>query len=71
MGIAQYHEVKPHRPDAKRPRKDGPRKPTLDEMGPGVELIPARDPSKKSPNDGPRSTLGRPGMRGGFKPRRR
>jgi excinuclease ABC subunit B len=60
MGIAQYHEVKPHRPDAKRPRK-----PTLDEMGPGVEAIPA----KKS--DGPRSTLGRPGMHGGFKPRRR
>ena len=41
-------------------------KPDLDEMGPGVESVPAkRDPS------GPRSTLGRPGMRGGWKPRRR
>ena len=41
----------------------GPRKPTLDEMGPGVETIPARP--------GPRSTLGRGGMRGGRKPHRR
>jgi excinuclease ABC subunit B len=52
MGIATWHEVKPDRDDAKAPRK-----PTLDEMGPGVESIPARG----------RSTLGRPGMRGGFK----
>ena len=41
-----------------------PRKPTLDEMGPGVEAIPAA-------KVGPRSTMGKPGMRGGFKPRRR
>ncbi|HVY58641.1 MAG TPA: excinuclease ABC subunit UvrB [Xanthobacteraceae bacterium] len=41
----------------------GPRKPTLDEMGPGVESVPAR-------SSRPRSTLGRPGMRGGFKRRR-
>jgi excinuclease ABC subunit B len=41
-----------------------PRKPSLDEMGPGVETIPARA-------DSPRSTLGRPGMRGGFKKRRK
>jgi hypothetical protein len=35
-------------------------------MGPGIEAIPGkRDAS------GPRSTLGRPGMHGGFKPRRR
>jgi excinuclease ABC subunit B len=34
------------------------RKPTLDEMGPGKE---------SAPYHGPRSTLGRPGMRGGFK----
>jgi excinuclease ABC subunit B len=34
------------------------RKPSLDEMGPGRESAPYR---------GPRSTLGRPGMRGGFK----
>jgi hypothetical protein len=32
-------------------------------MGPGVEAVPQGKP-------GPRSTLGRPGMRGGFKPRR-
>jgi hypothetical protein len=38
--------------------RSGPRKPTLDEMGPGIEAIPARKPG---------STLGRPGMRGGFK----
>ena len=54
MGIATWHEFKPAR-DA----KDGPRKPTLDEMGPGVESIPAR-PSA-------RSTMGRPGQHGGFR----
>jgi excinuclease ABC subunit B len=62
MGIALYHETTPHR-DGKRTT---PRKPNLDEMGPGVEAVPGkRDPSS------PRSTLGRPGMHGGFKPRRR
>jgi excinuclease ABC subunit B len=45
------------------PRR-GPRRPTLDEMGPGVESVPHG-------KGGPRSTLGRPGMRGGWKPRRR
>jgi excinuclease ABC subunit B len=40
-----------------------PRKPNLDEMGPGVEAIPAHK------GEGPRSKLGRPGMRGGFKKR--
>jgi excinuclease ABC subunit B len=51
-------------PTAKRPalpansRQKGPRKPNLDEMGPGVEAVPHRKPG---------STLGRPGMRGGFK----
>jgi excinuclease ABC subunit B len=64
MGIALYHEVAPHR--AGEGRRVSPRKPNLDEMGPGVESVPGkRDPS------GPRSTLGRPGMRGGWKPRRR
>jgi excinuclease ABC subunit B len=58
MGIALYHEVKPA-------RGKHPRKPTLDEMGPGVESIPG------SRSGGPRSTLGRPGMRGGWKPSRR
>ena len=63
MGIALHHEVAPHRAGA---RGGAPRKPNLDEMGPGVEAIPGkRDPS------GPRSTLGKPGMHGGFKPRRR
>ena len=59
MGIALSHEVRPNRSGK------GPRKPTLDEMGPGVEAIPART------KDSPRSTMGRPGMRGGFKPRGR
>ncbi|HEX3338215.1 MAG TPA: excinuclease ABC subunit UvrB [Pseudolabrys sp.] len=57
MGIALSHEVRPSR------SRQSPRKPTLDEMGPGVEAIPAR-------KDSPRSTMGRPGMRGGFKPSR-
>ncbi len=58
MGIASWHEFKPARQgDLQRPRK-----PNLDEMGPGVESIPSR-----ADNQGPRSKLGRPGMRGGFK----
>src|SRR5215472_10864460 len=68
MGIALHHEVAPHRSGATGAnRRSTPRKPTLDEMGPGIEAVPAkpRDPSS------PRSTLGRPGMRGGWKPRRR
>ena len=64
MGIALYHEVAPHRPEADK--RGAPRKPTLDEMGPGVESIPG-----KRENSGPRSTLGRPGMHGGWKPRKR
>jgi excinuclease ABC subunit B len=74
MGIALFHEVAPLRSGKKQEarsaggatgtqRKD-PRKPDLDEMGPGVESIPGK-------SSGPRSTLGRPGMRGGWKPRRR
>ena len=62
MGIALYHEVAPHRASG----RNAPRKPNLDEMGPGVESIPGKRDSA-----GPRSTLGRPGMRGGFKPRGR
>ena len=65
MGIATWHEFKPSRPgDAKRPRK-----PNLDEMGPGVESVPARKGEEK--REGPRSTMGRPGQRGGFKKRGR
>ena len=60
MGIALHHEVAPLR----SPKRGAPRKPLLDEMGPGVESVPAK-------SSGPRSTLGRPGMRGGWKPRRR
>jgi excinuclease ABC subunit B len=76
MGIATWHEFKPASSPSPRARGEGrgegqssherPRKPSLDEMGPGVESIPGG----KRP-DGPRSTLGRPGMRGGFKPRGR
>src|SRR3984885_3657872 len=61
MGIALYHEVAPHRPGDKR---NAPRKPSLDEMGPGVESIPGK-------GSGPRSTLGRPGQHSGSKPRQR
>src|SRR5262249_41434338 len=77
MGIALYHEVTPRRTGG----RGAPRKPSLDEMGPGVESIPAKDRQEagsaggatrtQNPRSGPRSTLGRPGMRGGFKPRRR
>jgi excinuclease ABC subunit B len=61
MGIALHHESVPHRPGAKG--RERPRKPTLDEMGPGAESKPYRA--------GPRSTSGRAGMRGGWKPRGR
>jgi excinuclease ABC subunit B len=74
MGIATWHEFKPARDGDKSSR---PRKPSLDEMGPGVESIPGGKRPDGLPTEaqgakaGPRSTLGRPGMRGGFKPRRR
>jgi excinuclease ABC subunit B len=73
MGIALYHEMKPVRSGGKNPRK-----PTLDEMGPGVESIPGKRQEAGSgggatgtSRSGPRSTLGRPGMHGGWKPSRR
>jgi excinuclease ABC subunit B len=77
MGIALHHEVAPHRPAATQTGRA--RKPSLDEMGPGVESIPGKRQQAGSAEgatgtqkfSGPRSTLGRPGMRGGFKPRRR
>jgi len=68
MGIALYHEVAPHRPGG---RRGAPRKPMLDEMGPGIEAIPGKPGASAGDRSGPRSTLGRPGMRGGWKPRRR
>jgi len=46
-------------------KRDGPRKPNLDEMGPGKEPIPYRPVPGPTPTG--RSTLGKPGMRGGFK----
>jgi excinuclease ABC subunit B len=46
-------------------RREGHRKPTLDEMGPGA------DKESKPYRPGPRSTTGRPGMRGGWRPRGR
>jgi excinuclease ABC subunit B len=64
MGIALYHESRPHRPNMKDAAK-APRKPTLDEMGPGP------DRESKPYRPGARSTSGRAGMRGGFKPRGR
>ena len=67
MGIATYHEVVPHRPGAKGGKREGPRKPTLDEMGPGPESKPYRPGSSAAP----RSTTGKPGMHGGWKPQRR
>jgi excinuclease ABC subunit B len=65
MGIALYHESVPHRPGGKDARREAPRKPTLDEMGP----VPEREAKPYRP--GPRSTSGRAGMRGGWKPRGR
>jgi excinuclease ABC subunit B len=46
-----------------RGQREGPHKPDLDEMGPAVESRPYRA--------GPRSTTGRAGMRGGWRPRGR
>jgi excinuclease ABC subunit B len=72
MGIALHHEVAPHREGKKVPRKPG-----LDEMGPGVEAVPRKEAGSAGGATGtqksssPRSTLGRPGMHGGWKPRRR
>ncbi len=79
MGIALHHEVAPHRAGTRGPKRGAPRQPNLDEMGPGIESIPAKRPEPGSGDDatatrgnsGPRSTLGRPGMHGGWKPRRR
>jgi excinuclease ABC subunit B len=68
MGIASWHEFKPARDGKAKSRSasstEGPRKPTLDEMGPGPESAPYRP-------DSPRSKLGRPGQRGGFKSNKR
>jgi excinuclease ABC subunit B len=57
MELAVVDDPTAKRPAVSVPARKGPRKPSLDEMGPGVESIPHRG----------RSTLGKPGMRGGFK----
>ena len=57
MELAVVDDPTAKRPAVSLPARKGPRKPSLDEMGPGVESIPHRG----------RSTLGKPGMRGGFK----
>jgi excinuclease ABC subunit B len=68
MGIAGWHEVKPD-----RPKRDGPRKPTLDEMGPGTEskIFQPKNSRESGPEFGPspRSSGGAPGHRGGWKKR--
>jgi len=68
MGIATWHEVLPDRPDKSArggSRRNAPRLPDLDSMGPGVEAIPG------GKSDAPRSTMGKPGQRGGWKKRGR
>jgi excinuclease ABC subunit B len=52
MGIATWHEVKPD-----RGKRGGPRKPTLDEMGPGTEskIYQPRSMTESMPNALPRS----------------
>jgi excinuclease ABC subunit B len=61
-GAARGDGARGNGPRPAGPPTAGPRKPSLDEMGPGIESIPRGKP---------RSTLGRPGMRGGFKKRGR
>jgi excinuclease ABC subunit B len=58
MGIATWHEVMPD-----RGKRAGPRKPTLDEMGPGTEskLYQPKSMTESMPNALPRS----PGKHGG------
>jgi hypothetical protein len=62
LAVTDDSTAKGAAPGSAGPRRQGPHKPPPDQMGPGVEAIPRANP-------GPRSTLGRPGMRGGFKPR--
>jgi excinuclease ABC subunit B len=67
MGVASYHEVLPDRPGkgkrGTRSERDAPHFPDLDSMGPGTEAVPYREGSERK---GPRSTLGKPGQRGGW-----
>jgi excinuclease ABC subunit B len=66
----------PRRSAQREGRRSGPsriHKPSLDEMGIALahEVAPHRSESNPPGRGGPRSTLGKPGMRGGFKPRGR
>jgi excinuclease ABC subunit B len=58
-------EGRPPQAGGVRGMREAPRKPTLDEMGPGP------DKESKPYRPGPRSTSGRAGMRGGWRPRGR
>jgi excinuclease ABC subunit B len=54
---------------ARRGGDDAPHFPDLDSMGPGTEAVPYREGSPddaRGAKTGPRSTLGKPGMRGGW-----
>uniref|UniRef100_E6VQK0 UvrABC system protein B n=1 Tax=Rhodopseudomonas palustris (strain DX-1) TaxID=652103 RepID=E6VQK0_RHOPX len=64
MGIAGFHEFK-------KVQRAKPRKPTLDEMGPGTEskIFQPTNSRESGPEFGPRSTGGAPGRRGGWKKR--
>ena len=71
------HFTQPAREKARRGGGYSPskiHKPDLDDMGPGVELVPGKSSGAsdeaRSAKAGPRSTLGRPGMRGGWKSKR-
>jgi excinuclease ABC subunit B len=70
MGVVAYHEVLPDRPGKKGSRRggDSPHFPDLDSMGPGTESIPYREgaPEPKRQGDGPRSSAGKAGSRGGW-----
>jgi hypothetical protein len=53
---------------ASRKDRDAPHFPDLDSMGPGTESIPYREdkPEPKRQGDGPRSSAGKAGSRGGW-----
>jgi excinuclease ABC subunit B len=61
------------RESGRRDSKSRIHKPTLDEMGIALshEVAPHRPEATTPGRGGPRSTLGKPGMRGGWKPRGR
>jgi len=65
MGATRGARSSPAASPRRNDGREGPRKPTLDEMGPGPQK------ESKPYRPGPRSTTGRPGMRGGWRPRGR